>query len=273
MNRFNQSIQLVKEAYSLGWRNKNLFWYGALLALAIILGASFIVGSLSVIGFGNIQSIFQNIIITSSLIFFIAFIVNIFLTMLLNRIYALMNHKDMSFKESFSFKEGILGSIVFLSLISAFIHILQRSRISELIVSYLGERSLVLGLLYVIFWGFSLLWSIATFYFLAILIKENKGFVQTLKNSWRFVWDNLLITVIAWIASVAWNFFLLFIIIAVGAGITYIIGLLFSIGFSLNWWLIFGAVVGAPILYLMCYIFVVLVILRALFYVRLNKSR
>ncbi len=273
MSRFNQSIQLIKEAYSLGWRNKNLFWYGALLALTVILGASLILGAFSIIGLGDIPSIFQGIMILLFLIFSMFFIINVFLTTLLNRIYALMNHKDVSFKKSVSFKEGILWSIAFLSVISAFMHILQTSRVNDLIVSYVGEGSLVLGLLYVVFWSFSLLWSIATFYFLAILVKENKGFVQTLKDSWRFVWDNLLITGVAWIASVVWNFFLLFIIIAAGAGITYIIGLIFSIGFSLNWWLICGAVVVAPILYLMCYIFVVWAILPAIIYTRLNKSR
>ena len=274
MNRFGQSIQLVEEAYSLGWRNKNLFWYGILLALALVVPFYLLV--IYVIGAGNtlyLQSAFQALMVLSVLIFFISFIVNIFLATLLNRIYALINHKEMSFKKSFSFKEGVLWKIASLLVISVFIHILQNSRVNELIVSYVGKGVLVWGLLYTIFLSISLLWSIASAYFLAILVKENKGFLQTLKCSWQLAWNNLLITGVAFIVTSVCNVCLLLMVVAAGAGITYIIGLLFSIGFSLNWWLIFGAVVGAPILYLMCYIFVVLVILRALFYVRLNKSR
>ncbi len=263
MNHFSQSIQLVKGTYSLIWRNQKVLWYGFLLVLVPML--------LDVITPFVLS--FKEAIRWSD-----SFLTVIIIIALFNYIYALMGRKRITFVQSFSFSPDLVWKGAIWALILSLIRIGLEYSVLESGLQFSGVPFYVhidymrFGIWLTRWFAVGLI-SLGIFFFLAILVKKNRGFVQTLKDSFIFVWENLFVTIVALLTSFIWNIGLVLALFSLVVALTWLIGLIFSIGLGFKWLTILGSIAAIPGAYLIFYIVVVWTILPAVLYNQLSKSR
>jgi len=299
MNQVNISRQVVRESFSLVWRNKRLLWYFffivgltlSLLPLVRYLASLLVrIPLFKAVTFWNVFSISQ-----ATSIFVAYIIAGIFYAALFNRIYRLFANKKITFIESFSFAKGLIGKIILWAFIMTLAAFAQTIFIERGVgITYdptVGVRFTIKYMtfsLWLIGWIIPFVWFLFSYYILPMLVKKNKGFWQTVKEAFQLGWEYIWVTILSWFMVFSWVCLLVVavvipvIIIEVVIGIPkmavlfslmWLVGLLFSDPLAATGYWIIVVLAGVPLLSLGLYVMTVFNVLPAVIYNKLMKLR
>lgn len=185
----------------------------------------------------------------------------IFSAALLRKVYAQINHKDLSFTESFAFGWWFVLQIIFLTIlrqIPSWVGMLpQFVPVANQTLSSYSMSAIAILL-------FSFIWQMGLFYALAIMAEDLSSCWSAFKYSWKLMWQYLLLTTANIILAIAYFLCVFFAGMIVVGAFTWVLQ---KVGLAkLTIIIIDTAVFGVPIaLFTLFFVFAMLVMPAVLY--------